>query len=230
MRARVIATLLIAASFLSGQSASAQTSKSKAKTTAKAAPAVTGRTLPPPKDESGRDKTLTAFLTRLKDVLKRKDRDALVAMLAPDVDMGVRDMQGPAAFYSFWSLGEDGNGVYALLSQILSIPGVWVGDRFCGPYVGVQFPADLDPSKYQAVLNPDAKLRETASTSGRVLATLSYNIVEVLERDVWMKVRTESGLTGYIQAAYIYSPTAYRMCVAKNAAGMWQIASFKPGR
>jgi hypothetical protein len=219
MRASVLAIILIAAGL-----ASAQTSKSKAKA------AVSARTLPPPKDESGRDKALAAFLLRLKDVLKRKDREALQAMLAPDVEPGIGSQRGAAAFSILWELNDPDGGVYGLMMQILSLPGVWVQDQFCGPYVGIQFPSDLDPSKYQVLLNPDVKLRATASQSGKVLTTLSYNIVEVLERGEWMKVKTESGLTGYVPSAYIYSPAAYRMCVAKNAAGMWQIASLKAGR
>jgi hypothetical protein len=219
MLARGVAVLLITASLVSAQP----------KTKAKAEPTI-GRTLPPPKDESGRDKTLAAFFVRLKDVLKRKDRDALLALISPDIDIGVPNMQGPSAFYTAWDLRDPNSGVYALISQILSMPGVWVQDQFCGPYVGVQFPADLDPSKYQVVLNPDVKLRETASQTGRVLGTLSYNIVEVIERGVWTKIRTESGLTGYVQIAYLYSPAAYRMCVAKNADGVWQVVSLRAGR
>ncbi len=229
MLVRGLAVLLIAASLASGQ----QASKSKAKTLpqAKTDTAVaTGRTLPPPKDESGRDKTLVAFFSRLKDILKRKDRNALIAMLSPDIDSGVRDMKGPNAFYTAWGLGDADSGVYALMTQILSMPGVWVQDQFCGPYVGMLFPADLDRSKYQVVLNPDLKLRETASSTGRVLATLSYNIVEVLQRDLWMKIKTDSGLVGYVPAAYVYSPAAYGMCVAKNESGIWQIVSLKAGQ
>lgn len=232
MLARVIATLLLASLAL------AQSSKSKAKAKAttpaknepaKTAPVQAGRTLPPPKDESGRDGTLTAFLTRLRDVLRRKDRDALLTMLAEDVEPGIGTLRGPSAFAVAWELSDPNSGIYALIAQIRSMPGVWVADQFCGPYVGIEFPKDLDPSNHQVVLNPNVKLRETPSQSGRVLATLSYNIVEVIERDTWMKVKTESGLTGYMESAYIYSPAAYRMCLAKDSSGMWRIASLKAG-
>lgn len=232
MWARGIAILLIATSLASAQSKSSSKAKTVTKAPAKAPaiPTVAGRTLPPPKDESGRDKTLTPFLTRLKDVLKRKDRNALMAMLAPDVETGIHDTRGPAEFASTWELQDPNSGVYALLTQILAMRGVWVEDRFCAPYVGVQFPSDLDPSKHQVVLNPDVKLRETPDANGRVLAILAYNIVEVLERDPWMKIRTETGLTGYVQAAYVYSPAAYRACFAKNAEGTWQLQSLAAGR
>ena len=231
MLARVLAVLLLAASL-----ASAQASKSKAKVVAKskaapvavAPPAVVvpTRTLPPPNDESGREKSLAAFFVRLKDVLKRKDRDALLAMLAPNIDVGIRDMSGSGAFFTAWGLADRDASVYGVLTQILSMRGVWVDSQFCGPYVGVQFPADLDRTKHQVVLNPDVRLRATQSTTGRVVATLAYDIVEVLERGPeWTKVRTVAGAEGYVPIAYLYSPAGYRACFAKNAEGAWQIQS-----
>jgi len=205
--------------------------KAKAKVVpkAKATPAVVvpTRTLPPPKtDESGRDKTLAAFVVQLKDVLKRKDRDALLAMLAPDIDVGLRDMTGAGAFFTAWGLGDRDASVYGVLSQILSLRGVWVNEQFCGPYVGVQFPPDLDRSKHQVILNFDTRLRATQSNTGKVVATLAYDIVEVLERgQEWTKVRTVAGAEGYVPIAYLYSPAGYRACFAKNPEGAWKIQS-----
>ena len=232
MLTRGIAVLLIAASLVSAQT------KTKAKAPAKVAPkaaapkaeapavVVPTRPLPPPKDESSRDKTLAAFFLKLKDVLKRKDRDALLAMLSPNVELGMRDMSGPGAFFTAWGLGDKDASVYGVISQILSLPGVWVEDQFCGPYVSVQFPKDLDRSKHQVVLNFDTKLRATASPTGKVLATLKYEIVEVLERQPeWTKVRTVAGTEGYIQIAYLYSPAGYRACFSKSPEGTWQIQS-----
>jgi hypothetical protein len=188
---------------------------------------VPSRTLPPPKDESGRDKTLAAFFVKLKDVLKRKDRDALLGMLASDMDLGIRDMSGPSAFYTAWGLADRDASVYSVLTQILSLRGVWVADQFCGPYVGVQFPKDLDRSKHHVVLNPDVRLRATASATGQVVATLAYEIVEVLERaPEWTKVRTVAGAVGYIPIAYLYSPAGYSACFSKIPdGGTWQIQS-----
>ena len=196
-------------------------------------PAVTGstRTLPPPKNEAGRDKTLAAFFVQLKDVLKRKDREALLTMLAPDIDVGMREMLGPNAFFTAWGLRDGDASVYAVITQILSLNGVWVGEQFCGPYVSVQFPPDLDRGKHHVVLNPDVRLRATASPTGRVLATLAYDIVVVLERGPeWTKVKTASGVEGYVPIAYLYSPAGYRACFSKNAEGAWKIQSLAVGR
>jgi hypothetical protein len=228
MLARGIAVSLIAVSL-----ASAQAPKAKAKVTqkAKAAPVtpavvVPTRTLPPPKDESGRDKTLAAFFVKLRDVLKRKDRDALLALLAMDIDVGIRDMSGSGAFFTAWGLGDRDASVYGVLSQILSLNGVWVDQQFCGPYVSVLFPKDLDRSKHQVVLNPDVRLRATKSTTGAVVATLAYDVVEVLERGPeWTKVRTIAGAEGYVPIAYLYSPAGYRACFSKSPEGTWQIQS-----
>lgn len=227
MLARGIAVLLISASLVSAQTKA----KAKVASKAKAVPVtpavvVPTRTLVPPKDESGRDKTLAAFFVRLKDVLKRKDRDALISMLAPDIDVGLRDMSGPAAFFTAWGLGDRDASVYAVISQILSINGAWVDDQFCGPYVSVQFPKDLDRSKHQVVLNPDVKMRAGKSATAPLVATLAYDVVEVLERGPeWTKVRTIAGAEGYVQLAYLYSPAGYRACFKKNAEGTWQMQS-----
>jgi hypothetical protein len=225
MLARGIAVLLIAAGLASAQSKTKTTVAPKAKAAAPAV-AVPTRTLPPPKDEKGRDKTLAAFFVKLKDVLKRKDRDALLAMLAPDIDVGIRDMSGSGAFFTAWGLGDRDASVYGVISQILSLNGVWVDQQFCGPYVSVLFPKDLDRSKHQVILNFDTRLRATPSASGKVVATLAYDVVEVLERGPeWTKVRTVAGAEGYVQIAYLYSPAGYRACFSKSPEGTWQMQS-----
>lgn len=241
MRLR-LAALFVSASLLSAQTKSTTTAKPKTapKPAAKSAPKTTkaptevktegGRTIPPPKNEAGRDKTLVAFIAHAKDVAKRKDRDALLAMLAPDVSPGQRGTPGPNGFFTAWELSDPDSSVYPLLTQILSLTGVWVGEQYCAPYVGVLFPIELDAWKHHVVLNPDVKLRETAAANGKVLANLAYNIVEVSDRTAeWTKVKTESGLVGYVPAGYTYSPAAYRACFAKNAAGEWKIQSLASG-
>ncbi len=232
MLARGIAVILIAASLASAQTKTKAPAKAKAKPApAKAAPAkravaVPTRTLPPPKDESGRDRTLAAFFVKLRDVLKRKDRDGLLAMLAADIDVGIRDMSGAGAFFTAWGLGDRDASVYGVLTQILSLNGVWVESQFCGPYVSVQFPKDLDRSKHQVILNFDTRLRDSKATTGKVVATLAYDVVEVLERGPeWTKVRTIAGAEGYVQTPYLYSPSGYAACFSKNAEGAWQIQS-----
>jgi hypothetical protein len=226
MLARGIAVLLITVSLVSAQTPAKAKAKAAPKAVAPPAAAVPTRALPPPKDESGRDKTLAAFFVKLKDILKRKDRDALLALLDPNVDIGVRDMTGSGAFYTAWALGDRDSSVYGVLSQILSLPGAWVDSQYCGPYVSVLFPKDLDRSKHHVALNFDTRLRATPSATGKVVATLAYEIVEVLERQPeWTKVRTVSGQEGYIQIAYLYSPAGYRACFSKSAEGKWQIQS-----
>ncbi|MEO8096369.1 MAG: SH3 domain-containing protein [Acidobacteriota bacterium] len=186
--------------------------------------------MPPPKDESSRDKTLGVFLAQLKDALKRKDRDGLLALLAVDVKTGVRAFEGPNAFFTAWGLADPNTAVYGIITQILSLPGVWVQEQYCAPYVGVMFPPDLDASKHQVILNPNISLRAEASANSRALATVSYEIVEVLERGEWTKIKTQAGVTGFIPIAYLYSPAGYRACFAKNPAGDWRIQSLAAGR
>ena len=231
---RVLAVAVVAASLVSAQ---AKKQSPKAKAPAKAVvkevppPAPSGRALPPPKDETGTDKTLVAFFAKFKTDLKTKNRDALLAALAPNVDAGLRDMRGPNAFFTAWGLSDPDSAVYGVLTQILSMPGVWSGEQFCGPYVGVQFPADLDPSKHQVVLNPNLKVREDKSAKSKVVATISYEIVQVLERSAeWTKVRLQSGVEGYIQIAYLYSPAGYRACFSKDAEGLWHLQSLAAPR
>mgnify|MGYP003341530139 CR=1 FL=1 len=155
----------------------------------------------------------------------------VLAALAPDVDAGLRDMRGPNAFFTAWGLSDPDSAVYGVLTQILSMPGVRSGEQFCGPYVGVQFPADLDRSKHQVVLNPNLKVREDKSATSKVVATISYEIVQVLDRGAeWTKVRLQSGVEGYIQIAYLYSPAGYRACFSKSPEGAWHLQSLAAPR
>jgi hypothetical protein len=231
---RVLAVAVVAASLVSAQPKKPST---KAKAPAKAVvkevppPIPPGRALPPPKDETTKDKALVAFLAKLKADLKVRSRDALLSALAADVDPGVRDMRGPNAFYTAWGLSDADSSAYGVLTQILSMPGVWVGEQFCAPYVSVQFPADLDRSKHQVVLNPNLKVYAANATSSKVVATVSYEIVQVLERGPeWTKVRLQSGVEGYIQIAYLYSPAGYRACFSKSPEGAWHLQSLAAPR
>ncbi len=104
-------------------------SQSKTKASLPAAKIEGGHTLPPPKESASRDKTLVAFLTRFKAALKRKDREALLAALAPDVSPGLHGTPGPAGFTTYWELNVPNSYIYALLTQILSLNGVWVGEH-----------------------------------------------------------------------------------------------------
>ena len=95
----------------------------------------------------------------------------------------------------------------------------------------LQFPADLDRSKHQVVLNPNLKVREDKSATSKVVATISYEIVQVLDRGAeWTKVRLQSGVEGYIQIAYLYSPAGYRACFSKDVEGLWHLQSLAAPR
>jgi hypothetical protein len=228
MRARGWITLLL---LCVSSPAFAQARRSKAKKAAPKPPAieVPSRKLIPPGDDAKRDATLVAFLSNLRQVLQRRDRNGLLALLAPDIDIGRADVNGPSAFFTAWGLTDPETSVYGVLGQILSIRGAWVEERFCAPYVSALYPKDVPRANHQVILDPNVKLRAEASDKAAVVATLSYEIVEVVKGDFqWPRVRTVAGKEGYVPLAYLYSPNAYYACFARDPAGAWKLQMLAP--
>lgn len=126
----------------------------------------------------------------------------------------------------------------AVLRDNTRLGGTW-GDRrfhtydksfFCANYVDMCWPESriplTTPTIYGAITGTNVSVRSGPSSRLPVVATLSYEIVEVLENNVlilerggvdseeiggeihsWYPIRTASGISGYVYGRYITCPT-----------------------
>jgi hypothetical protein len=184
----------------------------------------------PLKNEESRDPGLVAFLKNLRDTARKNDVAALLRAISPQIKNGFGGDDGEAAFRRAWELDKGNSPVFAVLTNILSLGGAWIDDQYCAPYLVAGFPPEIDAFSHHVVVGQGVRLRSAALPDAPVVARLSYDIVETLERTAdWSRVKTHDGITGFISTAYLYSPIGYRACFMKDAAGNWHMVSLVAG-
>jgi hypothetical protein len=173
-----------------------------------------------PVDESGRDPSLVAYLTKLKDAVSKHDLDALLPLIDAMIELSFGGENGIANFRPDWPL----------LARLLAMGGAWQEQAFCFPYVFAKFPEDLDPFEHAAVTGQGVWLREAPAASARGVRQLSYEIVKVDDQgEEWWKVTTLGGERGYVSARFIAGPGGYRAIFEKSARGEWKMSALVAG-
>jgi hypothetical protein len=109
--------------------------------------------------------------------------------------------------------------------------------RPSSPWVSSLFPDDYDPNDFQVVLGPAVRLRASPGFTGQVVASLDYDIVEILEAAApdagaaagqWALVQTAAGQQGWVARAQLRSAAGMRACFAHRD-GAWKMVSFIGG-
>lgn len=121
-----------------------------------------------------------------------------------------------------------------------SRPGV-----FCTPaqpaFDGVDLDKLVDATRTDAIdwaytRAPGIPVRATPSANAAIVETLGVYFVRIIgfegpdsDRPIvtqWTKVATPSGKTGFVAPNSLLSPTAERLCYAKNSTGDWRIIGY----
>jgi len=172
-----------------------------------------------PVDQSGRDPSLVAYLTKFKASVAKRDRSALVPLIDADVRLSFGSDAGVENFHPDWPL----------LDRLLALGGAWAGDTFSIPYVFARFPDDLDAFEFAAITGQGVWLRQGPSTDTRGVSRLDYEIVHVESQgDDWWSVTTLQGEHGYVSSRYIHSPVGYRAIFQKQGSE-WKMIAFLAG-
>ncbi len=210
-----------------------ETTATQTTTTAPAAPAVKGPKLMPI-DEATSDPTLVAFRNELLAAVRRRDADAVVALADPKIRTSFGGGGGAADFRR--SLTQPGvwEDFERLLTQGGSFRGEGTQRSFWAPYVYSAWPDSHDAFASLAITGENVPLLESADKNSRVIATLSYDIVQRagdIGRDIgeWHNVQTADGHTGWVAARFARSPVGYRAGFLKNKDGKWQINALVAG-
>jgi hypothetical protein len=182
-----------------------------------------------PVDEAPRDPSLVAFRTQLIDIVRRKDRAALLEHVDPKIRTDFGDGGGKAKF--------DPDQYWSELDQILKLGGTFQKEgsepRFWAPYVYSAWPESIDAFSHVAAVEPEVELRETID--GTAIAILEYDIVrrEPLPNmresdDGSHHVVTADGKKGWVDGLKTRSPVDYRMALVKKD-GKWVIEALVGG-
>jgi len=196
-----------------GTTAPAETATS-APPAAPAVPQVKGPKLMPV--DAARDyPDLAAYRDTLLAAVKRRDADAVIALVDPKIRTSFGGGGGVKALRE--SLKQPGN--WDDLEQLLSLGGTFQGESrdrsFWAPYVYSAWPDAYDAFESLAVIADGVALRETASPDGTIIATLSYDIVTIAggpssKPSAFRHVKTADGRTGWVESSKVRSPIGYR--------------------
>jgi len=190
----------------------------------------------PPVDEAWKDPTLVTFRKNLLAAVKRRDLKYVVSRSARNIRLSFGGYSGRKTFREWLRLEGMRETYWRELEGVFSLGGVFNGkDTFCIPYVAcIDVPGcpDCDPYEIVYVLSDNAKAYAAMDTKSPVVATLSYDVLnmdyskEVIEG--WMSVELPRGGVGYVTGPEFRSPLDYRALLRKRK-GTWEIDIFIAG-
>lgn len=183
----------------------------------------------PPIDQCKGDPGFTKFLAGLKHTAAKKDRAALLALLAPDVLVNFGGGTGPKAFEEEWKFEplEPGN-VWDQLETMLKMGCAKDGGSQIIPSLSMQ--VEQDVAFEWVVILPGAKLYKAVGELSPRPQTMAWTVATVTSRvsDTMTGVRLPDGREGYIPDDLTYEPIGYRMIIEKHG-GKWMITAFVAG-
>jgi hypothetical protein len=194
-----------------------------------------------PVDEATRDLSWAHFKNRLLEAVMKRDRKFVLSILDRNVRIGVDGVRGVNEFMKQWHLDADDSPLWRDLPSALFLGAAYMKreDRpreLCAPYLLAQWPRNMDPHAFGAIIAKDALVKAAPSSDSPTLATLSYDIVPVADWEVadkapdlaqkWTKVKLKTG-EGYVPEEQIRSPIEQVACFIKTENG-WRMTAFAP--
>ena len=184
-----------------------------------------------PIDQAAKDPEFFAFRAQLQAAVARHDAEAVLAAVDPNIKNTFGGDNGIDAFRRRWKLPA-GDRLWDELGTVLAFGGgFFAKDAFSAPYVHQNWPEPFDSFTHVAVLGRGVRVRASPGPQGRVLTSLSFDIVPVVPpfgKSEWTRIKLRDGRTGYISSRYVRSPVGYR-AVFNKIAGRWRMTAFIAG-
>lgn len=197
-----------------------------------------------PVDEAAKDPTFAAFRKKLISAAERRDAKFMISIVDPNIKLGFGGVDGIANFKKEWKITSKNSKFWAEFLTVMKNGGGFDkgGKLFTAPYTFSSWPDDIDSFEYMAIFGNNVNLRETPSMDGRVVASLSYNLVSVdseksimtdaaKEEDreyTWYKVKTLGGKEGFVKSEFVRSSIDFRAGFEKKR-GQWKMIFFLAG-
>ncbi|HEY6806269.1 MAG TPA: SH3 domain-containing protein [Pyrinomonadaceae bacterium] len=192
-----------------------------------------------PVDEAAKDPTFFVFRVRLLKAIQEKDTQFIYSILDDKIQNDFGGGVGIASFKTTWHAERPNSTLWSELLKVISLGGHFdeKDHSFSAPYLFGGFPEDVDEFEHGAIIEDGVRVRKEPSTRGEVLATLSFDIIEVPTWDPqkstndkreWLLVKLADGQKGYVAAEYVRSPIDYRAIFEKKN-GKWMMTAFIAG-
>lgn len=199
-----------------------------------------------PIDEGPSDPDFAAFRARLLGAIERRDADFLLGSLHKDIKLSFGDWAGIETFKKLWKPESADSPVWRELRDMLVLGGTFGCGQlqktvFIAPYVFCRFPGmRFEAFEYAAITGTNVRVRSEPSSKAPVIATLSYDVVELGEYGDpvhetiggdsyrWVPVVLPGNRPGYVNGRYIRSSIDYRAGFRKTD-GSWKMEFFLRG-
>ena len=185
-----------------------------------------------PADEAVRDPEFFAFRAQLQAAVARHDAEAVLAAADPKIRTSFGTGGGIDELRKQWKLPSAGSKLWDELGTVLAFGGAFQGTGlFSAPYVFARWPEPFDSFEHVAVLGTNVRVRAEPGPNGKILASLSFDVVKLAAPAAdseWTKVKLRDGRTGYVSSRYVRSPVDYRALFNK-VGGRWRMTAFVAG-
>lgn len=187
-----------------------------------------------PVDEAVRDPQLFAFRAQLQAAIARRDVQAVLDVVHPNIKNSFGGNDGFEEFKKQWKLQGGESGLWDELGTVLALGGSFRDkDNFVAPYVFSKWPERFDSFEHVAVVGTGVRVRSQPGTQGAILTSLTFDIVQVQPRSPdlpadWTPVKLRDGRKGYIASRYVRSPVDYRASLSREN-GRWRLNFFVAG-
>ncbi len=201
-----------------------------------------------PVDEAPQEPSLVAFRQNLFGAIQRRDADALLSALAPNIQLGFSGESGREAFATRYNLKADpkNSSIWRVMYEVLQGGGVWQSDGeggrfFSAPYAFGTFNGE-DAFTQSVITGAGVNVRAEPNTSSTILTQLSYQVVDLPTTSTrtapplrigdydygWTEVKLGDGRRGWVSDKFIYSPIGYRVVIERVDA-RWTITNLASG-
>jgi hypothetical protein len=186
-----------------------------------------------PVDEAATQPDFFLFRARLQEAVARRDVNALLQDVDPQVVASFGDDPGIASFRTLWGLDAPAtSALWAELGTALALGGGFDEDgAFVAPYTSSEWPDDRDAFEHVAIVGSIVRVRAAPAADAVVVATVGLEIVGRAQEQpdsAWMAIALPDGRTGYVDSRYVRSPLGYRARFEK-VEGRWRLTSFVAG-
>jgi len=193
----------------------------------------------PPRDESGRTPELNKFVNELKEIIKNKDSEKLLAIVHPEIKFDFDEGVGKEKFKKNWKPEDKNSDLWAIMNKIVGLGGVFNKNRtetfydFVFPYANeVDLENGDDYFRTLVITNKGVNVREKPDVNSKLMGQLTHDIVTYdyeKSKSEWYFIQTrDKKISGYIKSDFAYSPVDYRMFLTKDKE-KWMISCIVAG-
>ena len=182
-----------------------------------------------PVDEAPSMPDFLRYRAQLRMAVERRDLDAVVAAMDPDIKL---DFGGGSGVRIFRMMVAERSEVWEELSTALALGGGFTGEElFAAPYVYARWPDEFDSFECATIVGRNVRLRSAPRLDAPIVTSLTYSIVRIDgSKNVkgWTHVELGDGRKGYVAVRYVRSPIDDR-AVFNKIDGRWRMTAFVAG-